>query len=387
MNFIELYSTKEEALSTRYSPLVSIYNYRGIHLLPNSDIPYIQVTENPNGVNIEDWEVFLVSVCGNQRTEITQSFDVISNFDDDLGNPQIAWSLTFLPDVGSGLFYIEANQVLSPGNYAATYYSNPFECYEDERGETSRIDYRDDVYEIMQSVQLNIFFEIPMISQEYTSYMQASKRNQVTVTASQVEYERWQSGYIPRELAIKILKLNTFTYCYLNLRRYFPMSVPEIPEKQGQENCVYLSMDINFTNEFYEPLPNNAELPEFYITNSKIGRPSTVVNAYAFNPPTSRNIIPAGEFVEMRYLFFYFNTDISINSGSVNIQKETISVTIGSENIDVVNGNIMRVNLQSTGQSIQLQAGDSLFFSMNANLVQGHNGVIPPPYNYINITT
>jgi len=171
MNFIELYSTKEEALSTRYSPLVSIYNYRGIHLLPESDLPYVQVTENPNGVNIEDWEVFLVSVCGNERIDITTSFDIVDNIEDYFGNPQIVWKLTNLPDAGSGLYYIEANQILSPGN------------------------------------------------------------------------------------------------------------------------------------------------------------------------------------------------------------------------IDVVNGNIMRVNLQSTGQEIQLQAGDSLFFSMTPNLVQGHNGVIPPPYNYINVTT
>jgi len=387
MNFIELYSTKEEALSTRYSPLVSIYNYRGIHLMPESDLPYVQVTENPNGVNIEDWEVFLVSVCGNERIDITTSFDIVDNIEDDFGNPQIVWKLTNLPDAGSGLYYIEANQILSPGNYADTYYSNPFECYEDERGETSRIDYGDDMTGVMQSIQLNLFFEIPLISQEYTSYMQASRRQQVTVTASQVEYERWQTGYVPRELAIKLLKLNTFTYCFLNLRRYFPMSVPEIPEKQGQENSLYLSMDINFTNEFYEPIPNTQDLPQFYITNTKIGRPSTVENAYPFSPSTSRNIIPVGNFILLRYMFIYFNTDIEISTGSVNIQKETVSVTIGNENIDVVNGNIMRVNLQSTGQDIQLQAGDSLFFSMTPNLVQGHNGVIPPPYNYINVTT
>lgn len=265
VTFINLYSTKEQALSTRYSPNTLFYNYKGIQLLPDNDLPYVQTTDNPNGVELEDWEVFAVSLCGIFRTDITDKFFIEKVFSDNSGTPQISWSLTNVPDLGSGLIYLEVNQLLEPSGYGDTWYSNVFQITEDEKGYTSRIDYRDDVLDIMNSVQVMVYWWHDKVKREISSYTETSTQKTKTVTSLATQFERWTCRRMPNDLILKIESLFDLAYMYINGFRCYPFEISEIPDLQAQENDLqkeYL-LSVDYSDSF-DPLvePVDPEPPE-----------------------------------------------------------------------------------------------------------------------------
>lgn len=379
ITFINLYSTKEQALSTRYSPNTLFYNYKGIQLLPNNDLPYIQTTNNPDGVELEDWEVFAVSLCGNFRTDITDKFFIEKVFTDNNGVPQISWSLTNVPDLGSGLIYLEVNQLLEPSEYGQTWYSNVFQVTEDEKGYTSRIDYRDDINDVMNSVQVQMYWWHDKVKREISSYTETSTQKTKTVTSLATQYERWACRRMDNNLILKIESLFDLTFMYINGYRCYPFEISEIPDLQGQENDVQkeylLSVDYSdvydATEEPIEPLPG------IYVIGSYVGYGNVRNN---FTPPGSRNVV--GSEIMGRPLFeFDFNTDIVLGSGTLTVNRDGNIQVYTQDFLSVRNGNTLRVNDYIFDPGVPC----TIIFTMDAGLVQGHNGVIDYPFNIINI--
>lgn len=254
MIFINLFHSKEQALSYRFSPNVKIYNHKGIQLLANKQEKYIQSTNvSGDGIELEDWAVFAVSLCGNKRIDISDSFMIERVFQDNNGKPQIDWSLKNLPDLGNELFYLEVNQLLEPSGYADTWYSNVFQITSYDAESTARIDYRDDILDTMLSVQLQIFFWHDGANDTLSTYTEAYTGDTVTQEAVYSKYEVWDTKRIPRVLALKFKELFKLTYVYIDLVRCSPFAVFEIPEPSGTENDTKFSFRLSFKyNDVYD---------------------------------------------------------------------------------------------------------------------------------------
>lgn len=68
VNFIEFNTDKEKALSIKTSPITKFHTFTGVQLLPNNPLPYVQTTNVNGGINLEDWTVSVLKLCGNNKT-------------------------------------------------------------------------------------------------------------------------------------------------------------------------------------------------------------------------------------------------------------------------------------------------------------------------------
>lgn len=273
MIFINLFNTKQEALSFRYSPNVLIFNHKGIQLLSGQQSKYVQYTNVPDGIELEDFfpnGIFAVSLCGNQRTDISDKFMIERVYQDDNGISQIEWSLTDLPDLGTGLVYLEVNQLLQGSTeYADTWYSNVFQMTSYQSGSTARIDYRDDVSDTMMSTQLQIFYWNKGKNNTLSTYVEAFTGDTITSQSVYSKYENWDTKRIDRDIAFKFDELFKYAYVYVNLIRCSPFSVFEIPDPVGTENDVRFPFKLSFKyNDIYDPnfvppLPDTTPRIEF----------------------------------------------------------------------------------------------------------------------------
>lgn len=293
--FINIFSTKSDALSVRKSVHTHIYNHRGIQLLPekeNEYRKYIQTSDVKEGIVLEDWIVFLVSLCDGTRTEITSSFFIERVFQDNNGVSQIDWSLRDLPEMGTGLLYLEINQWLEPGVFSQTWYTNVFQVTDVGYEATARIDYNDSIYDTMQSIQLQIYWWQDDRNFDISSYNPVSKRGaRRTVTSRSNEFEVWCTKVINRNFIISLTRLFDLTYMYVDFERCWPFEPSEIPRLEFDENfkdyTFTLSFDKNdiFDPNYIPPVPELLPSIDFqniqYIGNNRI---SLTYQTYNFSP-------------------------------------------------------------------------------------------------------
>lgn len=71
--FINLFRTKEEAFYFENSPINSVYNFNGVQLLPNNSTKYVQLTNTPDGINLEDWTVKAIKLCEKEVFALTSN--------------------------------------------------------------------------------------------------------------------------------------------------------------------------------------------------------------------------------------------------------------------------------------------------------------------------
>ena len=148
--FINIFRTKEEAFYFKNSQINTQFIFKGVQLLPNNSSKYIQVTETPDGIDLEDWQVSVVDLCKGTKTDVTDYFFVDSLTNSLDGSPQLFWSLTNVPfDFGYRLVYLEINQLIGE-----TFYSSPFLLTEIESEKTSQFHYKDSKDDIYQSIGL-----------------------------------------------------------------------------------------------------------------------------------------------------------------------------------------------------------------------------------------
>lgn len=231
--------------------MTTINYFRGIQLLPNNPLPYVQTTLTSEETELEDWDAYIVDLCSEVETDITDYFMVERSFQDTNGVAQIDWSLTNVPfDFGYKLVYLKVDQ-----SFGETFYSNPFLLTSYDSEKTCRIDYKPRLADTMQSTQVQMYFWQTQKKTEISSYYQVSTRNTVTTLVKSQKFERWITEVIPNDLMIKIDDAFENKYVYVDLVRANLFEANEIKEFQGNENWVQNILKITFnTSDVYDPL-------------------------------------------------------------------------------------------------------------------------------------
>lgn len=250
--FIKIEDTFEKAMYFRDAGdyINSALYFGGIQLLPNSVNPYTQRTDVTDGVELEDYNVLVKSMCGITLEDVTDYFTIKNNYQDDNGTAQIDWSLTNIPyDFGKELIYLEIQQLPA----GTTYYTSPFMITADEAEKVSRWDYGEDLTE-MYSVGLNVWFKELGQVENLTSYTPVSTGTPLSF--SQVSYfEYWHTDPIYLLLFRLFTQIRTCEYVYVDLVRSQPYEPMETPRRAGGENFgeTEVSM-VRFENDKYDPL-------------------------------------------------------------------------------------------------------------------------------------
>jgi len=247
--FINIFRSKEEAFYFKNSQINTQFIFKGVQLLPNNASKYIQVTETPNGIDLEDWTVFAVDLCKGTKTEITPYFFVDSLTNSIDGSPQLFWSLTNVPfDFGYRLIYLEINQSLGE-----TFYSSPFLLTDIESEKTTQFHYKDNKDDVYQSIGLQSWFFDEDKRTELTTYYEVSTKNTVSQAIKTNYLQKFRTELMPKSVLVLFTYLLESPILYVNYIRCSLFEAIEIPEKTAQENfnSIDFSLSPNFNDNFF----------------------------------------------------------------------------------------------------------------------------------------
>lgn len=229
---INIYRTKEEAFYFKNSQINRFYSFNGVQLLPFNERKYIQVTNTPDGIDLEDWAVFGVDMCSGVKTDITDSFMVESLTNSDDGAPQLFWSLENVQhDFGVGLIYLEIQQSLGE-----TFYTTPFLLTNEESEKTTQFHYKYKRNDNYQSVSFQTWFRQNTKQTELTTYYEASTKKTVTQAVKTNKIAKYVSELMDIEQLIALSDILENPYLYIDGVRASLFEAVEIPEVVNQEN-------------------------------------------------------------------------------------------------------------------------------------------------------
>lgn len=247
--FINLFRTKEEAFYFKNSQLNTQFIFKGVQLLPNNTAKYIQITDTPNGIDLEDWTVNVVDLCKGTKTNVTDYFFVDSLTNSDNGNPQLFWSLTDVPfDFGYRFVYLEITQTLGE-----TFYSNPFMLTDIESEKTTQFHYKDSNEDVYQSISLQTWFDEEDKKTELTTYYEVSTKNTVSQAIKTSKLERFRTELMPKYIIIALTYLLESPVLYVNYIRNSLYEAIDLPQKTAQENFIEASyiLSPNYNDNFF----------------------------------------------------------------------------------------------------------------------------------------
>lgn len=248
---INLFKSLEEAMTFKNSWINNAFNFTGIQLLPQNPNKYIQVTNTPNGINLEDWTVKVISLCGEELGDITENFVVESLTNSENGNPQFIWSLkNITQDFGYGLIYMKITQAVGE-----TFYSQPFKITEIGSEKTCQINYKFGETDEIQSIGFNAWYCDDDLLQDQVTYYEESTQSWVTASMEQGEVEYWRTEKMMKTNLKHLKRILGLPFVYINGVRASLKEVPEIPQKVSRENFASMNFTINFhpNDIFVEP--------------------------------------------------------------------------------------------------------------------------------------
>ncbi len=248
--FINLYRTESEAFYFKNSQLNTQYIFKGVQLLPNNTVKYIQVTNTPNGIDLEDWTVNVVDLCNGTKTDITPYFFVDSLTNDLDGSPQLYWSLTNVPfDFGYRLVYLEIYEALG-GEF---FYSTPFLLTNIDNEKTSQFHYKDSKESVYQSIGLQAWFDQEDKKTELTTYYELSTRNTVSRAIKTSNLELFRTELMSKSALINLSYVLESPICYINYVRSSLYEAIDIPKKTSQENFAEIAFTVspNYNDNFF----------------------------------------------------------------------------------------------------------------------------------------
>lgn len=193
---------------------MSIFNFRGVRLLPNEENAYIQRTDVYNGINFDALTIEALTPCGTVVADLTENFEQIQSFDDpETGFTQIYWGLKNLPDLGNQLIYLRITN--GADGYA---YSTPFAVYglENENDVPPyRFDYRDEDTDVMQSIGLELYYYRDAEIFEQESYDTVGGDSRIVLNSKLLEYEICRSAILDYKLLREFKRMMCFSekYC------------------------------------------------------------------------------------------------------------------------------------------------------------------------------
>jgi len=255
---VNIFRTLSEAMYFKNSQINTQFIFSGVQLIPNNSQKYIQVTNTPNGINLEDWTVKVMSVCSDEELgDITDNFMVESLTNSDNGNPQFVWSLTNITqDFGWELIYLKITQAVGE-----TFYSQPFRITSIDSEKTAQFNYKFRETDEIQSIGFTAWYNDEDLLQEQVTYYEESTQSWVTASMEQGEIEHWRTELMDKSLLIKLKKILGLPFVYINGIRASLKEVPEIPRKTSQENFAEMSFTVNFhpNDVFVQPEPSKGD--------------------------------------------------------------------------------------------------------------------------------
>jgi len=242
--FINLFRTKDEAFYFKNSQINTQFIFKGVQLLPNNASKYIQVTETPDGIDLEDWTVNVVDLCKSTKTDVTAYFFVDSLTNDLDGAPQLYWSLTNVPfDFGYRFVYLEITQLIGE-----TFYSSPFILTNIESEKTTQFHYKDNKDDVYQSIGIQTWFLDEDKKTELTTYYEVSTRNTVSQAIKTNYLQKFRTELLPKSVLILLTYLLESPVLYVNYVRCSLFEAIDLSEKISQEN--YSEFDYNLSPNF-----------------------------------------------------------------------------------------------------------------------------------------
>jgi len=247
--FINLYRTTNEAFYFKNSQINTQYIFKGVQLLPNNTVKYIQITDTPNGLDLEDWTVNVVDLYTGVKTDITAYFFVDSLTNSLDGSPQLYWSLTNVPfDFGYRLVYLEITQLIGE-----TFYSTPFLLTEIENEKVSQFHYKDSKDDVYQSIGMQVWFDEEDKKTELTTYYEVSTKNTVSQAVQTNYLENFRTELMPKSVLVNLTYLLESAVLYVNYVRNNLFEAIELPKKTSQEifGEVSFSLSPNYNDNFF----------------------------------------------------------------------------------------------------------------------------------------
>lgn len=385
--FIRIEHTLEAAMTYRNSGQEdpATFRFDGVQLLPNNIYPYIQRTHNSEGIELENWQVWVMDLCGNILEDITDYFFVTRVFQDAAGLPQIEWELRNVPfDFSDRLIYL---QILQGANDYM--YTSPFKLTAYESDDTSRWDYKNASDDNYMSVQLRVFFRQPMGAINLTTYKALNTGRQTMQNVKKTPFEKWKTGLVDKFVFQLISDLFLCRFLYCDFQRTGLYDVYDTPEIEFDENfmeqTIMLARDPNDTYDplYVAPTPpappipvreiildsvvslNNNEVQfNFHYENFV---PTFIFVEYAsnpFGPWTQVNGSPDSPRTmnvpnNLSGDFYYRVSSVTYNVVSNILQLPQMSITItnivGAPGVFVQNGNKYYITYTHAGFTIESQ--------------------------------
>lgn len=242
---IGLFRTLDEAMYFKNSPINRFYKFNGIQLLPNNPIPYVQVTNTPLGIDLEDWTVYGVDMRTGIGQDITDSFNVDGLTNSENGNPQLIWSLTNVPiDFGVKMIYLKIEQALGE-----TFYSQPFLLTNYAKEKTTQFHYKERIGEAIQSIGMKTWFRQPKEETELSTYYELSTHRTVTESIKTNSIEIHTTEMMSIEQLIKLSSILRSPYLYINSFRSYLYKALEIPELKESQNFAQIQFYVSVDEE------------------------------------------------------------------------------------------------------------------------------------------
>lgn len=238
---INLYRTKDEAFYFKNSQLNNIFIFGGIHLLPNNPNPYIQVTNTPNGINLEDWIVKVKTLDDKISQDISNNFSVIKLTNSENGDPQIIWQIIDVPyDMDYQMVYLEVGQAVGE-----TFYSNPFMLTNIYADTTTQFHYKYNRTDNYQSIGFKTWFRGETEKIELTTYYEESTKHTVTQAVKVDNLNIYQTEPMAsHELKLLSMVLRS-PYLYADFVRSSLYEAITFPEPKGSSNIAAFTYQLS----------------------------------------------------------------------------------------------------------------------------------------------
>lgn len=238
---INICKTLEEALTFKNSAINRLYQFNGVHLLPNNPLPYVQVTNTPLGLNLEDWTVFGVNIRNGVEQDITDSFNVDSFTNSENGNPQLYWSLTNVTiDFGVDMIYLRIEQALGE-----TFYSQPFLLTDLRKDYTTQFHYKERIGDVMQSIGMKTWFRQEKEETELSTYFELSTQLTVTEAIKVNETEIYYTEQMSIDQLKKLAMILRSPHLYIDGYRAYLYKAVEIPDLKANENFAQINFQVS----------------------------------------------------------------------------------------------------------------------------------------------
>lgn len=248
---INLYRTKQEAFYFKNSQRNSFYDFSGVHLLPNNQIAYSQITNTTGGIVLEDWSVKMIGSCSNITQDISDYFKIEKLTNSTNGSQQFYWSILNVPfDFGDELVYLEVSQT-----FGETFYSNLFLFTEEDSELTTMFHYKDRKLDEYQSISFKTWFREENYKEERETYYELSTQNTVTHSVKQHELDVYHTEKFAKSQLIQLAKVLGSSYLYVNLIRaylYEPLDIPNLTLQENYTKVSSYSLSFN-KNDIYTP--------------------------------------------------------------------------------------------------------------------------------------